>query len=116
MEKEIICIICPNSCHIKVTGEGSRIDSITGNQCKRGAEYASTEFVAPKRTLTTTVKAKGYVSPVIPVRTNNPVPKESLMDCMAVLNKIEVEAPFEVGRVVVKNILNSGADVILSNC
>lgn len=116
MEKEIICVICPSSCHIKVCGVGERIDSVTGNGCKRGKEYASTEFVAPKRTVTSTVRAKGYVAPVIPVRTNLPIPKESMMECMRLINQLEIEAPFEVGRVVIENVLDSGADVILANC
>lgn len=116
IEKEIICVICPSSCHIKVTGEGNHVESVSGYTCNRGKEYATTEFVAPKRTLTTTVRAKGYVTPVIPVRTDKPVPKESMMECMDILNGIVVEAPFEVGRVVVENILDSGANVVLCNC
>lgn len=116
VEKDIICVICPSSCHIHVVGEGQEIKEITGFSCNRGKEYASTEFIAPKRTLTTTVRAKNYVSPVIPVRTDKPVPKESVMECMDILNHLVVEGPFEVGKVVVENILGSGANVVLCNC
>jgi CxxC motif-containing protein len=116
VKKEILCVICPSSCHITVCGERDRVDEVLGFSCKRGKEYATTEFIAPKRVLTTTVAAKDYVSPVIPVRTNRPVPKESLLDCMKVLNSLVVEEPFQMGRVVMENILDSGADVILSNC
>ena len=66
--------------HVK--GDGKNVTEITGFTCNRGKEYATTEYIAPKRTLTTTMRAKGYVSPVIPVRTDKPVPKESLMKCM----------------------------------
>ena len=115
-EKEIICVVCPSSCHITVKGEGTEIKEITGFTCNRGKEYATTEFIAPKRTVTSTVRAKGYVSPVIPVRTDKPIPKESMMECMDILNRLVVEESFEVGRVVVENILDSGANVILCNC
>jgi len=114
IEKDIICVICPSSCHIHVKGDGKNVTEITGFTCNRGKEYATTEYIAPKRTLTTTMRAKGYVSPVIPVRTDKPVPKESLMKCMDILNNMEVEAPFDSGRVVVENILDSGANVILA--
>ena len=43
MEKEIICTVCPMGCHITVTGEGDRVDSITGYTCKRGEEYGKQE-------------------------------------------------------------------------
>lgn len=116
MEKDIICVVCPSSCHIHVVGEGNEIKEITGFTCNRGKEYATAEFVAPKRTVTTTVKAKKYVSPVIPVRTDKPIPKELMMECMDILNSLVVEEPFEIGRVVVENILGSGVNVILCNC
>lgn len=49
MEKEIICTVCPMGCHITVTGEGDRVDSITGYTCKRGEEYGKQEFAHPVR-------------------------------------------------------------------
>ena len=59
MEKEIICTVCPMGCHITVTGEGDRVDSITGYTCKRGEEYGKQEFAHPVRILTSTVKLEG---------------------------------------------------------
>lgn len=116
MEKEIICVVCPSSCHITVTGEGKNITDIHGFSCRRGKEYAENEFVAPIRTLATTMKAEGYVSPIIPVRSNKGIPKEKIFDCMEVIRNTKVEAPFEMGRVVIKNILDTGVDIILANC
>lgn len=116
MEREIICVVCPSSCHIKVTGEGKEITDITGYGCKRGIEYATNEFIAPVRTLTTTMKAVGYVSPIIAVRSDKPIPKEKQFECMEVIRKAEAEAPFEVGKVVIENILGTGANIILANC
>jgi CxxC motif-containing protein len=83
-----------------------------GAGCKRGETYATNEFLAPKRMLATTVRIKGAFIPLLPVRTSVPVLKERLDEILDILARIEVEAPFKCGAVVVKNVLGLGADVI----
>lgn len=114
-QKEIVCVVCPSSCRITVEGDGQNITNIQGFTCKRGEEYAKTEYLAPKRTIATTIKAKDYVAPVISVRTDKPVPKEMVFECMEVIRKAEAYPPFEVGKVVIENILNTGVNIILTN-
>jgi CxxC motif-containing protein len=46
-------------CEITVTGTGNTIEKIEGNECKRGIQYATDEFLDPRRILTTTVKIDG---------------------------------------------------------
>ena len=70
MEKEIICTVCPMGCHITVTGEGDRVDSITGYTCKRGEEYGKQEFAHPVRILTS-------VSSCTKIPNGNPLKKNS---------------------------------------
>ena len=84
--------------------------------CPRGKEYATNEFIAPKRMLTSTVKANDYKAPVISVRTMEAIPKEKLFECMEVLCQTQVSAPFEIGRVIIPNILDTGVDIVLTNC
>lgn len=115
MEKEIICVICPSSCRITVSGDGKDIQSITGYTCQRGKEYAENEYIAPKRTLTTTIRAEGYVSPIIPVRSNRPLPKEQIFAAKEKLRKAVATPPFYVGKVIVENILDTGVDIVLTN-
>ncbi len=114
-EKEITCIICPSSCRITVKGTKDSIESVDGYICKRGKEYAEAEFLNPVRNITAIVKAKDYKTPVISVRTSKPVPKDKQMECMEIIKRLEVEPPYEIGRVVLKNILDTGADIILTN-
>ena len=116
MERKICCIVCPNSCIITVKGDGKQIESMEGYQCKRGQEYAENEYLAPKRMLTTTVKAEGYKLPTISVRSEAPLPKERILDCMEVLRHTVAQGPFDVGKVVVENILGTGVNIILTNC
>lgn len=115
INKEIICVVCPSSCRIVVEGEGNTVTNVQGHTCRRGEEYARTEFLSPKRTITTVVKAKGYVAPVISVRTDKPVPKNMMRACMEEIKKAEVKPPFAVGKVVIENILETGANVVLTN-
>ena len=112
MEKEIICTVCPIGCRIKVVGEGEKVESVTGYTCKRGLEYATAEFTHPVRILTTTVKVEGADTPLVAVRSNKPVPKELLFDCMAEIKKVKLEAPVKRYQVVIENICGCGADIV----
>ncbi len=114
-EREIICVTCPAGCHIKVKGDGKNITEMTGYTCKRGKEYATNEYLAPKRSLTSTVKAEGYTCPVISVRSSQPIPKEKMFEAMDLIRQTTATAPFYIGKVVIENILDTGADIILSN-
>ena len=51
------------------------------------------EHTAPERTLTTTVHIEGSVLPLLPVRTDKPIPKELLLEAMQKTADIIVKAP-----------------------
>lgn len=110
--RELTCIVCPNGCHLTVEIEDRKIVNITGYECKRGLKYAEDEIIMPKRMLTTTVKAEGGHLPLVSVRTKEPIPKELLNEAILELSKISVKPPVNVGDVIVKNILDTGVDVI----
>ncbi len=115
MVKEIICTVCPLGCHIQVTGEGDRIDSITGHTCKRGEVYGTQEFSHPVRLLTSTVKMEGCSQPLLPVRSETPIPQGLLFDCMEVLKKVVINAPVTRYDVIVENICGCGVNIIASD-
>lgn len=112
MKKEIICTVCPRGCHIQVEGEGEKILSVEGYACKRGLEYASNEFTHPVRILTTTVKIDGMKGELLPVRSEKPLPKEKLFDCMEVIRKTEVRLPVARYAVIVENICGTGVNIV----
>lgn len=116
MEERIItCIICPSSCQISIKGAGNKTEAIEGYGCKRGIEYAKAEYQEPVRNLTATVRAKHYKAPVVSVRTTKPIPKDMQMECMEIIKGLVAEPPYEIGRVIYQNILETGADIILTN-
>lgn len=115
MKRELTCVACPLGCPITVEYEGSEVFSVTGNTCKRGDIYARTEIVNPTRSLTSSVKVNGGEHPVVPVKSNKPVPKTMLFDCMKVINEVTVDAPVKIGQVIIENILGTGADIVATN-
>ncbi|RKD32552.1 DUF1667 domain-containing protein [Thermohalobacter berrensis] len=115
MEKrEMICIVCPVGCHIEVIEDKNDPSGyiVKGNKCKRGKEYGIKEVTNPTRIVTSTVKVNNAHLCRLPVKTNNPIPKEKISECMKEINKVEVNAPVEVGEVIIRNVLGTGVDVV----
>lgn len=115
MTKTLICVTCPRGCTLTVDVDGTTINSVSGNFCPRGKKYAEDEITAPKRSLATSVKVNGGVHPVVPVKSNRPVPKNMLFDCMKVINSVSVDAPVKLGQVIIPDILGTGADIVATN-
>lgn len=108
MTKEYICIVCPKGCHISVDDEGN----ISGYTCLRGLNYVKQESVHPVRTLTTTVKVNSDIVRVCPVKSSDPLPKELIFEAMKEINSISVDLPIKMHQIIIKNILNTGIDII----
>ncbi|TYP58847.1 DUF1667 domain-containing protein [Thermosediminibacter litoriperuensis] len=109
-ERTVTCIVCPSGCRIKVGIEGSEIVRISGNQCKRGADYARAEVTQPMRVLTTTVRLED--GRLLPVKTASPIPKVLLFDAVKELSGVRVKAPVKIGQVIYSNVAGTGVDVV----
>lgn len=107
--KEYTCIVCPNGCHL-VYDEVN--DKCTGNKCPRGAKYAFSEYTHPTRSICSTVKTDVEGYPVISVRTEKEIDKNLIGKLMEELKKVTVHDYLEINSVVIKNVLNTGVDVI----
>ncbi len=113
VSRDFTCIVCPLGCRISVLIENDgNITQVKGNGCKRGASYAESECVNPLRTLTSTARVIGSQFPLIPVKSDRPISKALVRDCMKEINQIRVHPPINAGDVLVKNILNTGADIV----
>jgi len=108
MTHELICISCPRGCHLKVDDELN----VSGNLCPRGAIYAKQEVSAPMRTITSTALIKGAILPVCPLKSASPIPKEKIFDAMKEINALELEAPINVGDVLISNVAKTGVAII----
>lgn len=112
-KKRMICINCPMGCSLEADINGDSI-AVTGNGCKRGAEYARNEIIAPKRIVTSTVRVENGQRPVIPVKTDREVPKNMIFDVMDAIRKVRVDAPVKIGDIVIENVLDTGANIVAS--
>lgn len=115
MKRELTCVACPLGCTVTVEYNDSEVISVTGNTCKRGEAYAKTEITNPTRSLTSTVKVNGGILPVVPVKSDKPVPKDKMFECMRIINSACVDAPVKIGQVIIENILDTGADIVATN-
>ncbi len=113
-EQKFICIRCPRGCEITTTLDGYSIDKIEGNICKMGAEYVENEIKDPRRVITSTVKVKNGKFPLVPVWTDKAIPKEKIFDLMKELRKVEIEAPVEIDRIILRDVFNTGVNVVTS--
>lgn len=109
--KELVCIVCPMGCNLNIT-ENEDGFIVKGNTCKRGEKYGIQEMTNPKRMITTTVKLKNSYLQLLPVKTEDSIPKEMIFNIMKELDKVSVSAPINSGDIIVKNILNTGINII----
>jgi CxxC motif-containing protein len=108
---EMTCIVCPVGCRLMVEmADGKYV--VTGNGCRRGADYAVQEATNPMRTLTSLVKIAGGGEPLCPVKTSAPIPKAMIGAALDAVRAARADAPVKVGDVVIKNIAGTGADLV----
>lgn len=109
---EMICILCPTGCRLKVrrAGAGTGLE-VGGAACDRGKQYAESEWATPSRVFTGTVRVLGARQPVVAVKSDQPVPRDDLIAVARRTALVAVEAPVEIGRVVAAN-LPGGAKLV----
>ena len=101
----LICIKCPRGCNLEIQG-----DNVLGNLCPRGIDYAREEQTCPMRCVTALVKVDNSV---VPVKTDREVPKDKIQAVLDEIAKIHLKS-VKCGDVVVSNILNTGANIIVT--
>jgi len=111
--KDIRCIVCPTGCLVHVENINGEL-IIEGHSCNRGEEYAREEFIAPKRILTTTIRVENGFLPLLPVRSDTPIPKEKLQEALEEIAKKKVKAPIKMGDKLIKKVLGLDIDIIAS--
>jgi len=110
--KELICIVCPNGCHLCID---ETTLNVTGNKCKRGEDFAKKELISPVRTVCTTVRTVFKDCPVVPVRTSSEIPLEKIFEVMAEIKKIRLKTRVKRGEIVISNVLDLGCDIVITS-
>ncbi len=111
-KRRLTCIGCPMSCPLELVIIDGEIREITGNDCKRGEAYARQEYTAPCRMVSTTIACNSGLWPRLPVKTVTAVPKAEVMAVARALHTLEIEAPVQIGQVILDDIAGTGIAVI----
>ena len=105
MKRMLTCIVCPVGCTLEVELEDKNVLSVSGNTCPRGVKYAKAECTYPERTVTSTVRCSD--GSILPVKTDRPIPKEKMADCMKIINNSIALLPVSIGDVIIKDVFGS---------
>lgn len=110
MTRNLTCIVCPRGCDLTVTVEDGKVISVGGNACRRGVTYAENECTHPVRTVTSTMACED--GRVIAVKTNKPIPRELVFDCMKAINAAKAPDDTKIGDVLIEGVLGTDANIV----
>lgn len=111
-KRELTCIGCPMGCMLEVSLEDNKVIDVKGNTCMRGKVYAEKECTNPTRIVTSSVKVRNGEVGAVSVKTDADIPKDKIMECIEELKGIMVEAPINIGDIIVKNIAGTKVNII----
>ena len=111
MEKKLICIVCPMGCRLNITETAGGLN-VSGSRCKKGIDYAHEEINNPMRMVCTTVKIRGGIHNVIPVKTDKPIPEKHKLEVVNAINNIELTSPVKMGDTVISDLFGTGVNIV----
>lgn len=111
-KKHLTCIGCPMGCPLELIIVDGEIHEISGNDCNRGEDYARQEHTNPRRMVSTTMTCISGIWPRLPVKTAEAVPKDKVMAVVRALHSLKIEAPVQMGQVILNDVAGTGIAVI----
>ena len=112
MNRELICIVCPKSCHVAIKHKGNKIKEMKGVQCQKGREFVENEIINPLRIFTGSVQCENGNFLLVSVKTTKPIPKKFMKEIAKITHQIIIKAPVDVGQIIVPDILGQDADLV----
>lgn len=110
-QQVLTCISCPVGCRMTVTIEDGKVLRVEGNTCKRGDVYARQESIAPLRMVTAVAPVKDSPTP-ISLKTEQPIPKQAIAQCMREVRSLRLTLPIASGQVLLDNVAGTGVRLI----
>ncbi|QQO08419.1 DUF1667 domain-containing protein [Breznakiella homolactica] len=107
---ELICIVCPRGCHLRVVEDHGY--SVSGHGCSRGETYGKNELSNPVRIVTSTVRINGARIRRCPVKTNGALPKNLVMDAVKLLDSVHLYSPIRRGQAIIEDVCGTGISFI----
>lgn len=111
--KVMTCIECPVGCRLVLKLKGDKeIVSIDGNKCKRGAAYAGSEIIDPRRSISSSIILENSKFPLVSVKTKPSIAKNMIFSVMKEIRSAKVSAPVKMGDILIKNVAGTGSDIV----
>lgn len=117
--EELTCIGCPMGCALVVEEDDYGKITVRGNNCKVGERYGIAEYRNPTRIITTIVKVIGGELDYVSVKSEKSISKGEIFKCLKILKNVKINAPINIGDILVENINNTGVNIIATkkvNC
>lgn len=111
-ERVLTCIGCPMGCTLNVKLENGEVVDVKGNNCGIGLNYAKKECTNPTRIVTSSICIESGEIDILPVKTEQDIPKSKISECMKSLKGLVVKAPVKIGDVIVENVCDTGVNII----
>ncbi len=112
---QLICICCPNGCLLNCQRDNDNELKVSGNMCHRGREYALNEFTKPMRNISAVIKVSGAKLPAVSCKTKSEIDKKAIPSVMKAINDTTVNAPVNVGDVLIENVAGTGVDIVATS-
>ena len=116
---QIICITCPKGCHLSVDEQNGYERVVFVGQGPGALLALLAAALLPKargaallRVVTSTVRIEGASIARLPVKTDRPLPKEKMRDCMALLDWVTAVSPVRTGQVLAAGILGTDVNIV----
>ena len=113
--KELTCIVCPNGCPLEIDFEEKPVLQITrieGHTCDKGSKWAEQELTRPMRTIASNIKVENGDFPLVSVRTDAAIPKNSIFQVMEEIQSVTVKAPVSIGEALIESPAGTDCNII----
>jgi CxxC motif-containing protein len=114
MAKEIICLGCPNGCHLECTKKRGGEVEVEGAQCERGIDYGREEMLEPKRVVTAVVRTNSDAVPFVPIKTDKPLLRPLIPELLKTIYSRPVALPVHMGDTLIENFEDTGVNVVFT--
>ena len=111
-KKELTCIGCPMGCQVTAILENGVVTEVNGNACATGDNYSRKEVINPTRIVTSTVVIRGGDKTRLSVKTKSDIPKNKIGECMKEINAVRINAPVQIGDIIIADVAGTGVPVI----
>ena len=111
MAEKLICLLCPMSCELLVSGTAEDF-TVSGNACSRGRDFAEEEVFSPLRNIATSIPIDGRIFRMLSVRLSERIPRAKIPKVLSLIAKIRVSATVSRGEILYKGIADTKADLI----